>query len=116
MLQPVPKTMLDYSDPSSLQNSNSKPKRKCNLSNKKPRPPMNRNLKSEAYKLLPKQIIESSTNFRCETEEIGIYTPPIGQLSQISSNENSFEGDSADLMADLVANERINCCNYNQLR
>jgi len=36
-------------------------------------------------------------NLQCETEEIGLCTPEIKQLSRPScENSSSFEGDSAD--------------------
>jgi len=47
-------------------------------------------------------------NLRCETEDFNFQSPPAKELSLISSNENSFEGDSADLLSSLIANERIN--------
>ena len=52
--------------------------------------------------------MESYANLRCETEDFGFNSPSVKELSLISSNENSFEGDSADLLSSLVANEKIN--------
>jgi hypothetical protein len=51
LLQPMQKLAHEHSEPSSLQNSNIKSKRKCKLSNKKPRPPMNRNINAKSHKL-----------------------------------------------------------------
>ena len=52
----------------------------------------------------------------CETEDCVFNSPPVRQLSLVSSNENSFEGDSADLLSSLVANERINYNSTDYLR
>lgn len=76
---------------------------------------MVRNIYANSHKLQPKQV-ESYANLRCETEEYGIQSPTLAKLSQISSNNDSFEGDSADLLESLIANERICCYQADSLR